>query len=74
MSAFSSPILVGKNGESETLERVRLKSGKDGSFSEGWLQVQHGHGRDAVERVYEETLAGRTRPEHGHVLSLRDEA
>jgi hypothetical protein len=43
-------------------------------FSEGWLQVQRGVGRDAVERVYEDTLAGRTEPRHGHVLSLRDGA
>jgi NADPH:quinone reductase-like Zn-dependent oxidoreductase len=42
------------------------------SFSEGWLQVQRGYGRDAVERVYEDTLAGRTEPQHGHVLSLWD--
>jgi hypothetical protein len=40
------------------------------AFSDGWLQVQRGYGREAIERVYEDTLAGRTRPEHGHVLSL----
>jgi NADPH:quinone reductase-like Zn-dependent oxidoreductase len=39
-------------------------------FSESWLEVQRGCGRDAVERVYAETLAGRTEPHHGHVLSL----
>ncbi len=43
-------------------------------FSGGWLQVQRGQGREAVERVYEDTLAGRTEPRHGHVLSLWDEA
>ncbi len=42
------------------------------AFSEGWLQVQRGRGRDEVERVYEDTLAGRTEPQHGHVLSLWD--
>ena len=42
------------------------------SFSEGWLEVKRGHGRAAVERVYEDTLAGRTEPQHGHVLSLWD--
>jgi len=40
------------------------------SFSEGWLEVQRSCGRDAVARVYEATLAGRTEPRHGHVLSL----
>jgi NADPH:quinone reductase-like Zn-dependent oxidoreductase len=43
-------------------------------FSEGWLEVQRGSGRDAVERVYEATLAGRCEPRHGHVLSLWDAA
>ena len=44
------------------------------SFSEGWLEVERGYGRDAVERVYEATLAGRSDPRHGHVLSLWDSA
>jgi hypothetical protein len=39
-------------------------------FSEGWLQVRREAGRAAVERVYGETLAGRTEPRDGHVLSL----
>ena len=43
-------------------------------FTESWLQVQRGYGRQAVERVYEDTLAGRTEPRHGHVLSLWDAA
>ncbi len=41
-------------------------------FSDSWLEVQRGSGRDAVVRVYEDTLAGRTEPQHGHVLSLWD--
>ncbi len=44
------------------------------AFSTGWLQVQRGSGREAVERVYGDTLEGRTRPEDGHVLSLWDAA
>ena len=44
------------------------------NFSEGWLEVQRGHGREEIERVYEDTLAGRTDPQHGHVLSLWDDA
>jgi len=39
-----------------------------------WLRVERGYGRDAVERVYRETLEGRTRPEQGNVLSLWDSA
>ncbi len=44
------------------------------TFSEGWLRVQRGSGRAAVERVYDDTLAGRTEPRDGHVLSLWDAA
>ncbi|MCP5044946.1 MAG: DUF2855 family protein, partial [bacterium] len=44
------------------------------NFSEGWLEVQRGHGRKAIERVYEDTLVGRTDPQHCHVLSLWDAA
>jgi NADPH:quinone reductase-like Zn-dependent oxidoreductase len=44
------------------------------TFSESWLQVHRGYGREAVERVYDDTLAGRTEPQHGHVLSLWDAA
>ena len=40
------------------------------AFSEGWLQVQRGAGPEAVERVYRDTLAGRSDPRHGHVLSM----
>jgi len=35
-----------------------------------WLRVVRSQGEAAVERVYRDTLEGRTRPEEGHVLSL----
>jgi NADPH:quinone reductase-like Zn-dependent oxidoreductase len=38
--------------------------------SDAWLHVERHLGRDALERVYQETLAGRTRPADGHVVSL----
>ncbi len=44
------------------------------TFSEGWLKVQRGYGPDDLARVYEDTLAGRTEPQDGHVLSLWDPA
>ncbi|MCA9519774.1 MAG: DUF2855 family protein [Myxococcales bacterium] len=40
----------------------------------GWLTIRHGYGRETIERVYRETLAGRTSPAQGHVLSLLAEA
>lgn len=38
--------------------------------SDAWLHVERHLGRDALEHVYQETLAGRTRPADGHVVSL----
>ena len=38
--------------------------------SEGWLRVERGYGRDAVERVYQATLAGSADPSKGNMLSL----
>jgi hypothetical protein len=34
-----------------------------------WLEVQHGRGSEAVERVYREVLEGASGPQIGHVLS-----
>lgn len=53
-------------------ERLAAAWGGFRAFTGSWLQVERGTGREAVERVYRETLAGRARPEHGHVLSLWD--
>ena len=38
--------------------------------SDAWLHVVRGSGREALARVYQESLAGRTQPDEGHVLSL----
>jgi len=38
-------------------------------FTEPRIRVVRGRGRAAVERVYLETLEGRSRPDEGHVLS-----
>jgi hypothetical protein len=39
-------------------------------FCDGWVDLQHGSGPDAVERVYVELLEGRTDPATGHILSM----
>jgi len=36
----------------------------------GWLRVIEDRGPTAVERVYREVLAGRAKPDEGHILSL----
>jgi len=38
--------------------------------SDAWLHVVRGSGRETLERVYRDTLAGRTQPADGHILSL----
>ena len=38
--------------------------------SDPWLHVVRSSGRDGVERIYQEMLAGRTHPADGHILSL----
>ena len=40
--------------------------------TEAWLRVRRGYGKAAVERVYRETLEGRSDPSQGTVLSLWD--
>jgi hypothetical protein len=37
---------------------------------DGWMKIVQGHGRADVERVYRDMVAGKARPEEGHVLSL----
>ena len=39
-------------------------------FAAGWLSVERGAGPEAVQRVYDDTLAGRVPPDRGQVLSL----
>jgi hypothetical protein len=40
---------------------------------EKWLRIVEGHGPEAVQRVYLDTLAGRVPPDQGHMLSLQAE-
>lgn len=42
------------------------------AFTDGWLEIRHGHGPAAVERAYREVLEGRSDPAVGHVLSLSE--
>jgi len=37
----------------------------------GWMRIVEGRGPEAVERVYRDMLAGRAKPDEGHILSLR---
>lgn len=39
-------------------------------FADGWVQIRHGFGSDAVQSAYLELVDGRSDPAVGHVLSL----
>ncbi len=71
---FFAPAQIQKRagdwGPAELQRRLAEAWSDFRTFSEGWLQVRRGAGKDAVVRVYEDTLAGRTEPQHGHVLTL----
>jgi len=40
-------------------------------WTEGWLEIIHGRGADALERVYLDLLAGDVDPRRAHVLTLQ---
>ncbi len=42
--------------------------------TDAWLVVKRGYGRDAVERVFQQTLEAKTSPAEGQVISLWDSA
>ncbi|MEI6630684.1 MAG: DUF2855 family protein, partial [Actinomycetota bacterium] len=35
-----------------------------------WLTIEHSHGAEALEDIYDQLVNGRVRPEAGHILSL----
>lgn len=37
----------------------------------GWIQVEHGEGRETVEAIYRRVLDGQAPPDRGYVLSIR---
>ncbi|MCP5055333.1 MAG: DUF2855 family protein [bacterium] len=53
-------------------ERVGLAWADFRTAARGWLQIERGYGREALQSVYAGTLAGRAAPATGHVLSLWD--
>jgi hypothetical protein len=50
--------------------RIRDAWGPFGEWLSGWLQVLHGSGPEAIERVYLELLDGRAPPSIGYVMTL----
>ena len=73
---FFAPAQIQKRvadwGAAEFRERLGSAWSSFRVFTEGWLEVRRGYGREVIEQVYLETLGGRARPEFGNVLSLWD--
>jgi hypothetical protein len=73
---FFAPAQVAKRskdwGPQGLSERIASAWTEFCDASDAWLRVVRGRGRDALARVYQDTLAGRTRPADGHVLSLQE--
>jgi hypothetical protein len=57
-------------GTASLLDRIAEAWHPFCEWTAGWLEVIHGEGFDAVERVYREVLDGRVEPKTAHVLSL----
>jgi hypothetical protein len=57
-------------GAQELAARLGAAWAKFCDASDAWLRVERSQGREALERVYRDTLGGRTDPAVGHILSL----
>jgi len=71
---FFAPTQIVKRskewGPKELSERIAAAWTRFCDASDAWLRVRRSLGREAVERVYRDVLAGRTHPADGHILSL----
>jgi hypothetical protein len=71
---FFAPAQVGKRakdwGPQGLSERLGSAWTKFCDASDAWLHVVHSRGRESLERVYQDTLAGRTNPADGQIVSL----
>ena len=71
---FFAPAQIVKRskdwGPQGLAERIAAAWTKFCDASDAWLHVVRSSGRDALARVYQDTLAGRTHPADGHILSL----
>ncbi len=74
---FFAPAQIQKRtqdwGAAGVQERIGGAWRKFDAYSDEWLRILRGRGEQVLERVYNDTLEGRTRPDEGHVLSLWSE-
>jgi NADPH:quinone reductase-like Zn-dependent oxidoreductase len=71
---FFAPGQIAKRtkdwGPQGVAERIGSAWAKFCDASDAWLRVERSAGREALERVYADVVAGRSDPAVGHVLSL----
>lgn len=71
---FFAPAQIGKRsqewGSAVLSERIGEAWTRFCDASDTWLRVVRSSGREAVERAYQDALAGRTHPADGQILSL----
>ena len=71
---FFAPAQIAKRsrdwGPGELARRMAAAWTRFCDASDAWLHVVRSSGREAVARVYQDTLAGRTHPADGQILSL----
>ncbi|CAA9540199.1 MAG: hypothetical protein AVDCRST_MAG30-4667 [uncultured Solirubrobacteraceae bacterium] len=58
-------------GRDELLRRMDHAWSAFADRADGWLDVEHGHGADAVQQVWRGLVDGTADPRTGHVLHLR---
>jgi hypothetical protein len=73
---FFAPAQIVKRskdwGPQGLAERIAAAWTRFCDASDAWLHVVRSRGQGALERVYQDTLAGRTQPAEGHILSLQE--
>ena len=73
-SFFFAPDQIGKRtkewGRAGLDDRANDAWRHFAEFSDGWIQIRHGSGPDAVQSAYLELVEGRSDPAVGYVLSL----
>jgi hypothetical protein len=71
---FFAPGQIAKRsrdwGPQGLAERLGAAWTKFCDASDAWLRIERSRGREALERVYRDALAGRTDPAVGHIVSL----
>jgi NADPH:quinone reductase-like Zn-dependent oxidoreductase len=74
---FFAPARIVKRTQDWGAEGVQARIGDSWrafrDASDAWLKVVRESGSEALERVYQQLLAGGASPNEGHVLSLRDD-